>query len=413
MVLGDVSQGDPHVSAHNAERAVINELDTNAIRKTLFNAKGDILIALGNDDPGRLPASATEGAILVVDSTAPTGLQWVPTLGGDKLTDNTVTAAKLSSTTLDVDTALAANSDSRIPTQKAVKAYADVLIATNDAMVYKGVVNASSNPNYPAADRGHTYRISAAGKIGGASGPNVEAGDLIISTTDGTAAGDHATVGSAWTIVQTNLDGAVIGPSSAGAGQLVSFAGVTGKLVQDTGVSIDTNVNLAADSDTKISTQKAVKAYVDANANKDGWTYERLSVDFTRSVMTLADVFTGFAPAANTKYEFEVFGAVLTDAITTGFQSSMGGPTGEDWVAYKVNVAATSSTDFISHQSAFNAVHAATSGLTTPTILRIVGMCAFGATPGAGNVRMRARSEVDTSVVTMKAGAYMRWRALP
>lgn len=111
---------------------------------------------------------------------------------------------------IDTDTTLAANSDSRLATQKAVKAYADGLIAANDAMVFKGVQSASGNPNYPAANRGDTYRISVAGKIGGGSGPNVEVGDMLICMTDGTAAGNHATVGAQWAIIQVNLDGAMV-----------------------------------------------------------------------------------------------------------------------------------------------------------------------------------------------------------
>ena len=107
------------------------------------------------------------------------------------------------------DTTLASNSDTTIPSQKAIKAYVDGLIAANDAMVFKGVINASANPNYPAADAGHTYRISVAGKIGGASGPNVEVGDMLLCTVDSTAAGTQAAVGANWAIIQTNIDGAL------------------------------------------------------------------------------------------------------------------------------------------------------------------------------------------------------------
>lgn len=82
-------------------------------------------------------------------------------------------------------------------------------LAANDAMLYKGAIDASTNPNYPAADAGDTYRISVAGKIGGASGPNVEAGDMIICHVDSSAAGNQATVGTNWDIIQTNIDGAV------------------------------------------------------------------------------------------------------------------------------------------------------------------------------------------------------------
>lgn len=139
---------------------------------------------------------------------------------------------------IDTDGTLAANSDLKIATQKAVKTYADALIAANDAMVFKGAVDCSTNPNYPAADRGHTYRVSVAGKIGGASGLNVEVGDMFICLTDGTAAGNQATVGANWSILQTNLDGAVIGPSIAVNNRVVFFDGVSGKLIKDSGLTL-------------------------------------------------------------------------------------------------------------------------------------------------------------------------------
>lgn len=130
---------------------------------------------------------------------------------------------KIATSVLDTDPTMAANSDAKIATQKAVKAYADSLIAANDAMVFKGVIDCSTNPNYPAADRGHQYRTSVAGKIGGASGVNVEVGDMLLCLTDGMAAGNQATVGSAWSIIQTNLDGAVINTR-----QVLAGAGLTG-----------------------------------------------------------------------------------------------------------------------------------------------------------------------------------------
>ncbi len=162
---------------------------------------------------------------------------------------------------LDTDGALAANSDTRVASQKAVKAYADALIAANDAMVFKGSTDCSASPNYPAADRGHTYRVSVAGKIGGASGIVVEAGDMFICLTDGTAAGAQAAVGSAWSVIQTNLDGAVIGPASATSGNLATFSGTTGKLIQDSGKVVSTDGTLSGNSDNNVPTEKAVKTY--------------------------------------------------------------------------------------------------------------------------------------------------------
>lgn len=138
----------------------------------------------------------------------------------DTLTNKTINAANntvsdlatsmFAANVVDTDGTLAANSDTRLASQKAVKTYADALIAANDAMVFKGVIDCSSNPNYPAADRGHTYRASVAGKIGGASGVNVQAGDMLLCLTDGTSAGTQAGVGANWSIIQTNIDGALV-----------------------------------------------------------------------------------------------------------------------------------------------------------------------------------------------------------
>ncbi|RFC66438.1 hypothetical protein DYI37_03065 [Fulvimarina endophytica] len=100
--------------------------------------------------------------------------------------------------------------DSRIAAEgQAARDYADTVVAAQDAMVFKGVIDCSGNPNYPAADRGWTYRASVAGKIGGASGVPVEAGDILLCLTDGTPAGDQAAVGDQWAVIQANIDGAL------------------------------------------------------------------------------------------------------------------------------------------------------------------------------------------------------------
>ena len=112
---------------------------------------------------------------------------------------------------LDTDTSLAANSDTRVASQKAVKTYVDSIVTSgaSDVMVFKGVIDCSTNPNYPAADAGNLYKVSVAGKIGGSAGPNVEAGDTLYCITDSSASGNHATVGANWVIAQVNLDGAL------------------------------------------------------------------------------------------------------------------------------------------------------------------------------------------------------------
>ena len=46
------------------------------------------------------------------------------------------------------------STDSEVPSAAAVYAAINSGIATNDAMIFKGVIDASTNPNYPAADKG-------------------------------------------------------------------------------------------------------------------------------------------------------------------------------------------------------------------------------------------------------------------
>lgn len=139
---------------------------------------------------------------------------------------------------IDTDPLLGANSDGRLASQKAVKSYVDGIVAAQDAMVFKGIIDCSANPNYPAADRGHTYRVSVAGKIGGGAGVNVEVGDILICLTDGTGAGTQASVGAQWAIIQANIDGAVVGPASATSGNVASFSGTSGKVIQDSGKAL-------------------------------------------------------------------------------------------------------------------------------------------------------------------------------
>jgi hypothetical protein len=101
---------------------------------------------------------------------------------------------------------LASATDQDFATEKAVRTAIDAALGANDAMILKGGIDCSANPNYPAADAGHTYKVTVAGKIGGASGLNVEVGDTVVCTVDSSASGNQATVGANWLILQSNLD---------------------------------------------------------------------------------------------------------------------------------------------------------------------------------------------------------------
>lgn len=110
---------------------------------------------------------------------------------------NTV-GGSYSGTTLSLDGTFAANSDLLVPTQKAIKTYVDT--AVTGLLDLKGTTDCSTNPNYPTALKGDYYVVTVAGKIGGASGPTVAAGDVYFAKADN-AGGTEASVGSSWDIL--------------------------------------------------------------------------------------------------------------------------------------------------------------------------------------------------------------------
>lgn len=136
---------------------------------------------------------------------------------------------------LDTDGTLAADSDTKVPSQKAINTKIAQVVAAADAWVAKGGIDCSGNPNYPAGEAGWSYRVTVAGKIGGAFGPNVQVNDIITCWADSTASGDHATVGASWGVQQVNIDGAVTNTSSAASGNFAAFDGTSGVVIEDSG----------------------------------------------------------------------------------------------------------------------------------------------------------------------------------
>jgi len=72
---------------------------------------------------------------------------------------------------------------------------------------WKNAINIScvSFPNYPVSLVGYTYRVSEAGKIGGASGKVVQVDDLIYCHTADPLGGSQAAVGANYSVLQANL----------------------------------------------------------------------------------------------------------------------------------------------------------------------------------------------------------------
>lgn len=151
-----------------------------------------------------------------------------------------LTGHELKGTLQDADTDVATGTG--IPTTAAVKSYVDAALGANDAMVYKGVLEATAAGIYtPAADCGDTYKVSAAGKV---NGINVEIGDMFICTADGTSAATStnvSTVSKNWNIIQANVDGALIKSGTYTNAHVLVADGTTGK-VKDSGYTIAASV---------------------------------------------------------------------------------------------------------------------------------------------------------------------------
>ena len=113
----------------------------------------------------------------------------------------------------------------------ATKQYVDKILSANDAMIFKGILD-DTHKLPDTHETGWTYRVNKAGTY---AGKVCEIGDLVICITDGLSAND-----AHWTVAQTNIDGAVIGPNTSTTNAVPTFADETGKVIKNnSAVTID------------------------------------------------------------------------------------------------------------------------------------------------------------------------------
>lgn len=202
------------------------------------------------------------------------------------------TASALAS---DTDGTLAANSDTRVATQKAVKTYVDT--AVTGLLDFKGSTDCSANPNYPAALKGDAYVVSVAGKIGGASGLAVDIGDMFVASADN-AGGTQASVGTSWFILEHNLAGALL--SANNLSDLANAATARTNL----GVAIGSNVQ-AWDADLDAIAAIAATVGLLKKTAANTWTLDTTTYE-SQANKAVANGYAslgadGFLPVAQSK----------------------------------------------------------------------------------------------------------------
>lgn len=149
---------------------------------------------------------------------------------------------------------------------KAINDKIGALLGANDALVFKGIVDGEHPLPTAGYEVGHTYRVNTAGTY---AGQKCEQGDLIICIADALS-----TSTPHWTVAQTNIDGAVIGPADATDDNIVLFSGATGKLIKNSGKKLS---DLAAAKHTHVISditnlqstldQKATSAALNSHIN--------------------------------------------------------------------------------------------------------------------------------------------------
>ena len=233
---GDTSTGGAFLGAYGPNTGVPSHMclgfsyDRSSIIVDLTSRK----VAIG---AGTLsPSGATFSEALTVDGKVQadgfriesgTDEQFLKADGSVDDTNYAPIASPTFTGTPEAPTASTSTNNTQIATTAYVKALLNESLADLEgSLVYKGTIGTSGTVTVlPAIHTvGWVYVVSTAGSY---AGETCEVGDMIICVTTGTSANN-----SHWTVVQTNINGAVAGPSSSIDGQIAVFNGSTGKVIK-------------------------------------------------------------------------------------------------------------------------------------------------------------------------------------
>jgi hypothetical protein len=148
-------------------------------------------------------------------------------------------------------------------------------------------------------------------------------------------------------------------------------------------------------------------------SGSDPWTYVVLGSDFTTSSGTAVDV-TGlsFTPLASRNYEVEVSLRTRTATATVGPRPGLAWPTGlTDGIA-RIDMPSSATAALITNGNISASLLSAVGGVPTTTgswPASIVLSFSTGASP-SGTLRVQFASETAGTVVTVKAGSFLKYR---
>ena len=377
---------------------IVNDLTTGGADKTLSAEQGKVLEKHITTHAGKL-AGADAGHVKS---------------GGDvEVADGLITVKKIDGTDWsEIKKGIDSNIDLKAPKANptftgtvtvptpatdnaaANKSYVDSKIAANDSMRFKGTIGTDGTVTaLPTAYRvGDTYRVITAGTYAGAK---CEVGDLIIATVTKESDGTNAD----WTVAQTNIDGAVVGPASATDATVVLFDGATGKRIKGSTITLAQLQSAITNSHT--------------HANKTALdTYTKTQTDLLADAKTEAQ---GLVNTAKTELEKEI-GKIpksyaltsLTDVLLTGDDAPTAGQvlyydgTAKKWKAKTVaQVDISGKLDKVAASHADEIVTAKADG-TVQVSGKKVGGTALATVPNANTLatEVAVKTAIDDSQLT-------------
>ena len=138
---------------------------------------------------------------------------------------------------------------------------------------------------------------------------------------------------------------------------------------------------------------------------------QKLTATYANATVTGSDVFAGFPPLTNKRYAIEAVMSAQSATANSGIQIALLGPsTGITRVTTRIVTPSGAAADLIANLNALNAYTVATASLATPHLILLDAIVEVG-TPGAGNLRIGARSETAAAnAVQIFPGSFMRWR---